>query len=149
MWGSVLFTVDFHRSVVNEFGITFEQGYLIVAQHPVVRGMNARYVRLTVLNQRRPVKFIYRYIKAVIRTVLMNGFCYLGAVPHSFFRHTAHIYTGTAHRFCFNKQDFLAVFCCPVGRGNTATAAANTDIVKLLHRKFSRHCSAAIVHDFV
>ncbi len=94
--------------------------------------MNAINVSGTCGDQFIPIELIDGGVETVIRPVHVDRFADLGGMPHHFFRYAAHVNAGAAQFFGFNQCAFLAVHCCTVNGGNTAAAAANSDVIIVL-----------------
>ena len=62
----------------------------------------------------------------------MNSFADLRGMPHHFLRYAANVDAGAAQLFGFNQCAFLAVHCRTVNGGNTAAAAADSDVIIVL-----------------
>ncbi len=145
--GRVLFTIDLDRVAIDEAGEAFDDCDLVFAQHILVGLMDAAYIGLAGLDQLGPAELIECGIEAVIGAIF-QGIGDLACIPHGFLRYTTDVDAGSPQLFGFNQGNFFAVHGSPVRRGDTATAAADGDIVKMLcHCEILRSLRRQSQHD--
>src|SRR5690606_460536 len=96
MVGCVAFAVDLDGVRIDEAGPAPDHVHLVLAQHGVVRGVDAVNVGAAVLDQPVPVEAVQRRVEAVVGPIVMNGLGDLRRVPHDLLGHAAHIDAGAA-----------------------------------------------------
>ncbi len=129
MIGGDPLAVDFNGVRVHKTSEALNDIDVIFAQHVVIRRMNAVDIGGAARHQLLPVEMVDGGVKAVIRAIQMDRLGDLRGVPHDFFRYAAHVDAGAAQRFGFNQGAFLAVHGRTVDRSDTATAAADGEVV--------------------
>src|SRR5690606_11933000 len=120
MVGGVTLAVDFDGVRIDEVGPAPDDVDLVLAQHGIVRGVDAVNVGAAILDQPVPVEAVQRGVEAVVGPVVMNGFGDLRRVPHDFLGHAAHIDAGAAKLFGLDQRASLSVHGGAVGGRDAA-----------------------------
>ncbi|MNP30653.1 hypothetical protein D3C76_1237360 [compost metagenome] len=94
--------------------------------------MNPVNVCRTAGDQAIPVEVIDGGVKTIIRAIQVDGLTDLRRMPHHFLRYTTDVDAGAAEVFRFNQGALLAIHGRTVNRGDTAAAAADSDVVIML-----------------
>ena len=111
---------------------------LIFAETRLIRGMNSFDISLSIFDEFFPVEAFEFAIKAIIRTIFLNGIRNLSGIPHDFFRHTADIDTCATQITRFNQSTFFAIRCSTIHRCNSATPSTNCNIVIMFRHEGPR-----------
>ncbi len=145
--GAVLLAIDLDGVAADEAGEALDDGDLVLAQHVLVGLMNAADIGLAGLDQLGPAEVVEGGVEAVVGAI-SQGIGDLARIPHGLLRHATDVDAGTAQLFGFDQGDALAVHGGPVGRGDTAAAATDGDIVKMLcHCEVLRSLRMQSQHD--
>src|SRR5690606_35746068 len=117
---------------ISETPITMHQRYAGIAQHVLVDVVQTSDVGITPPLESGPVETGVRHLEAVAHCI-MQPVGDISGVPHDFFGHAAHVYTGSAQPAGLDKGDVRAVFSRSSSRRHTAAAAADHHIVEMFH----------------
>ena len=145
--GRVVLAINLDGVAADEAGEALDDGDLVLAQHVLIGLVNAADVGLAGLDQLGPVEVVEGGVKAVVGAIF-QGIGDLACIPHGLLWYAAYVDAGSTQLFGFNQGNFLTVHGSPVGRRNTAAAAADGDIVKMLcHCEVLRSLRMQSQHD--
>lgn len=145
--GRVVLAIDLDGVAADEAGEALDHGDLVLAQHVLIGLVDAADVGLAGLDQLGPAEVVEGGVETVVGAIF-QGIGDLAGIPHGLLRYAADVDAGSTQLFGFNQGDFLAIHGSPVGRGDTAAAATDGDIVKMLcHCEVLRSLRMQSQHD--
>ena len=96
VFGMVGLAVHRYRVGIHKRSEAVNHIHAVFGQAVGVRSMNTLDIGLAALHQTGKIEALHGHIEAVVRRIAVDGFGHLGAIPHHFFGHTAHVNTGAA-----------------------------------------------------